>query len=104
VTKRFQAACRAAGVRPIRFHDLRHTFGTQMAASGQPIRSIQEFLGHADSKTTQIYMHYAPSEHEVEMVNRAFSPAATGNKTGNKLSKTEENPEQEIPAKSRSED
>ena len=33
---------------------------------------IQEFLGHADAKTTQIYAHYAPSEHEVAMVNKAF--------------------------------
>jgi integrase len=104
VTKRFKAACTAAGVRPIRFHDLRHTFGTRMAASGQPIRSIQEFLGHADSKTTQIYMHYAPSEHEVEMVNRAFSPEATGNKTGNKLSETAEHSETEIPANPTPED
>jgi len=76
VTKRFKAACRTAGVRQVRFHDLRHTFGTRMAASGQPIRSIQEFLGHADVKTTQIYMHYAPSEREVAMVNEAFASAA----------------------------
>jgi integrase len=96
VTKRFKAACRAAGVPPIRFHDLRHTFGTRMAASGQPIRSIQEFLGHADVKTTQIYMHYAPSEREVAMVNEAFAP--TGNKAGNKLSETDSNPGTEIPA------
>jgi integrase len=74
VTRRFQEACRDAGVRPIRFHDLRHTFATRLAASGQPMRTIQEFLGHADSKTTQIYAHYAPSEHEVEMVNKAFAP------------------------------
>ena len=67
-----------------------------MAASGQPIRSIQEFLGHADVKTTQIYMHYAPSEREVAMVNEAFAP--TGNKAGNKLSETDSNPEAEIPA------
>jgi integrase len=60
-------------VRPIRFHDLRHTFATRLAASGQPMRTIQEFLGHADSKTTQIYAHYAPSAHEVEMVNAAFA-------------------------------
>jgi integrase len=76
LTRRFQAACTAAGVRPIRFHDLRHTFATRLAASGQPMRTIQEFLGHADSKTTQIYAHYAPSEHEVQMVNDAFEADA----------------------------
>ena len=75
VTKRFQQACRDGGVRMIRFHDLRHTFATRLAASGQPMRTIQEFLGHADSKTTQIYAHYAPSEREVEMVNKAFATA-----------------------------
>ncbi len=47
-----------------------------LAASGQPLRTIQEFLGHADSKTTQIYAHYAPSEHEVQMVNEAFASEA----------------------------
>lgn len=76
VTKRFKAACRAAGVREVKFHDLRHTFATRLAASGQPLRTIQEFLGHADSKTTQIYAHYAPSEREVQMVNEAFTEAS----------------------------
>jgi integrase len=72
VTKKFQDACRAAGVRVVRFHDLRHRFATRLAASGQPLRAIQEFLGHADTKTTQIYAQYAPNAHEVEMVNQAF--------------------------------
>jgi integrase len=78
VTKRFKTACKDAGVRPVRFHDLRHTFATRLAASGQPLRTIQEFLGHADSKTTQIYAHYAPSEHELQMVNDAFAPTSSG--------------------------
>ena len=72
VTRRFQAACRVAGVRVIRFHDLRHTFATQLAASGTPLRALQEFLGHADLKTTQVYAHYARSEVELKLVNQAF--------------------------------
>jgi integrase len=74
LSKRFKAACVTAGLRPVRFHDLRHTFATRLAASGTPIRTIQEFLGHADSKTTQIYAHYAPSEYEVQLVDDAFAP------------------------------
>lgn len=73
VTRRFQQACRDAGVRVVRFHDLRHTFATRLASSGAPLRAIQEFLGHADAKTSQIYSHYAPSEHELGMVNSAFT-------------------------------
>lgn len=75
VTKRFQEACVDAEVRVITFHELRHTFATRMAAQGVPLRKLQEWLGHADIKTTQIYMHYAPDEHEVAMVNDAFAPA-----------------------------
>ena len=73
LSRRFKQACADAGVRAVRFHDLRHTFATRLATSGQPMRTIQEFLGHADSKTTQIYAHYAPSAHEVAMVNAAFA-------------------------------
>jgi integrase len=73
VTRRFQDACRAAGVRVITFHDLPHTFATRLAAHREPLRTIQEYLGHADAKTTQIYAHYAPSAHEVARVDSAFA-------------------------------
>lgn len=90
LSRRFKAACRAAGVRSVRFHDLRHTFATRLAAAGVPLRTIQEYLGHADAKTTQIYAHYAPSEHEVAIVNDAFSAdGATGSNSGSNLSETE---------------
>jgi integrase len=58
-----------------RFHDLRHTFGTRMAASGVPMRTLQEMLGHADFGTTLIYADYAPGAHEAEWVEAAFGTA-----------------------------
>lgn len=58
--KRFEVAVKVAGIRSIRFHDLRHTFGTRMAAAGAPLRNIQEWMGHRDYKTTEIYADYAP--------------------------------------------
>jgi integrase len=39
---------------------MRHTFGTQMAAAGAPMRAIQEWMGHADIATTEICAHYEP--------------------------------------------
>lgn len=72
VLDRLRDALDAAGVRRIRFHDLRHTFGTRMAAAGVPMRTLQEWMGHRDLKTTMIYADYAPSDQEHELVERAF--------------------------------
>jgi integrase len=71
--RRFKKALGAAGVRRVRFHDLRHTFGTRMAAEGVAPRKLQEWMGHADLKTTQIYTDYEPNDNEREVVGKAFS-------------------------------
>ena len=74
VLKRFKAASRRAAIKQVRFHDLRHTFGTRIAASGQiPMRTLQEWMGHRDFKTTQIYADYQPSAREAELVDGAFA-------------------------------
>lgn len=77
LVRRFKRALKAGEVRKVRFNDLRHTFGTRMAAAGVPMRSLQEWMGHRDIKTTMIYADYAPSRHENQLVNAAFSRKTT---------------------------
>ncbi len=57
---RFKQALKQAGRRDLRFHDLRHTYGTRMAAAGTPLRTLQGWMGHRDYKTTEIYADFAP--------------------------------------------
>jgi integrase len=94
VLKSYQRALKAAGVRQVRFHDLRHTFGTRMAAAGVPIRTLQEWMGHRDYSTTLIYADYSPSAGEVDLVNGAFA----GTNSGTNLSETRGNSDQLNPA------
>jgi len=73
IVPRFKKALVRAGVREVRFHDLRHTFGTQMAAGGVPMRTLQAWMGHASVQTTEVYAQYAsdPSGGR-DLAQRAF--------------------------------
>lgn len=57
--KRFYAALARAGVKRVRLHDLRHTFGT-IAVQAFPLTDVKAYMGHADIATTMIYVHYVP--------------------------------------------
>lgn len=59
LTVRYRNAQKRAGLRALRFHDLRHSFGT-MAVRQFPITDVQTWMGHADITTTRKYIHYAP--------------------------------------------
>ena len=50
-------ACRLAGISNLRFHDLRHTFGTRAADRGEPLNAIQKVMGHKRIETTMQYAH-----------------------------------------------
>lgn len=53
--------CQQAGIRPVGWHILRHTFASHLAMGGVSIKAIQELLGHSDVRTTMRYAHLAPS-------------------------------------------
>jgi integrase len=66
IRTRVYAAMEAAGIDretfpagPFRLHDLRHTFGT-IAAQRWQIQEVQAYMGHADLKTTMVYVHHVP--------------------------------------------
>jgi integrase len=56
---RYKAALRRAGLPELRFHDLRHTFGT-MAAQCFPLGDVRALHGQREISTTMIYAHHVP--------------------------------------------
>lgn len=77
--RRYKAALKRAGLRDLRFHDLRHTFGTRAAAAGIDLWRLRNWMGHADQRTTDLYAHYAPRASDAALVADAFArPAQAG--------------------------
>jgi integrase len=57
--RRLYATLERAHLKRVRFHDLRHSFGT-LAVQVFPLSDVKAFMGHADIATTMIYVHHVP--------------------------------------------
>ena len=70
----FKDARQKAGLKPIKMYNLRHSFGTSLAAKGVDVRTIQALMRHARLNTTEQYMAYAPRPELANQITRALDP------------------------------
>ncbi|MCZ6904125.1 MAG: site-specific integrase, partial [Acidobacteria bacterium] len=86
VHRGFKPCLVRAGIREIRFHDLRHTFGSQLIQSGAPLVYVRDQMGHSSIRVTaDIYVHLMPGAN-IDVIDRLDSI------TGPQLSATQAQP------------
>ena len=56
----FKTACRNAGLKDLRIHDLRHVFASKMVMNGTSLYITGELLGHRTPNMTKRYSHMVP--------------------------------------------
>ncbi len=74
--RRYYRALKAAGIAHLRFHDLRHTFGT-LAVQEFALSDVKAYMGHADIATTMIYVHHVPQHDAADRLSARLARAST---------------------------
>jgi integrase len=69
--RRYRRAQDAAGLRPLRFHDLRHSFGSLVIREFDLV-SVKAFMGHAKITTTERYLHARPRRDDAARMTKVF--------------------------------
>lgn len=69
IKRQWANALKKSGIKHCRFHDLRHTFGSNLGMSGVDIVTVAELMGHKDLSITKRYSHPTP-EHKKSAINR----------------------------------
>jgi len=59
VHESFQTACRRAGIKGCRIHDLRHTFASNLVNAGQSLFVVSKALRHSTTQMSERYAHIA---------------------------------------------
>ena len=72
VRRHFHSAIKRAELRRIRFHDLRHHFGS-MAITVLDGYAVQSYTGHQHYTTTQRYLHHKPRKEDAAKLGAAFA-------------------------------
>lgn len=76
ISTQFGKLLKTNGLRHIRFHDLRHSCASLQLANGVPMKAIQEWLGHANYRTTaDVYSHldFKSKEKSAEIISKLLA-------------------------------
>jgi site-specific recombinase XerC len=88
----FRPVLTKAGIRKIRLHDLRHTFGSLLIQNGASIVYVKEQMGHSSIQVTvDIYGHLIPGAN-VSFVDRLDEAARQANETSQQQNATQAQP------------
>ena len=75
--RRYRRAQAAAGLAPLRWHDLRHSYGSLLASAGVDLVKIKAAMGHSNIATTERYLHARPASEQAAEFTAAFAGEET---------------------------